>query len=362
MFSRLQDVIDQGIEKNLHLGVQMSLSFQGEHCELAHGQSSLGVPLQDDTKMLWLSAGKPLTAVAILILQQRGCLSVDDPVSKYFPAFAKDGKEAITIAHFLTHTAGLEDVKTGWPHSDYDHIIERFCAAGLKENWIPGQRAAYSPSATWVLLGEIIARLTGMSFEQFVQKEILDVVGMQQTVFVHRGRSEEFDGQLQMYDRDKGDLKISVYVDRLLTGIPLPGSCIAGPASDLRKFYDTLRSDASSENPKLLNSESLKQLVTRHRKDLVDETFQHKIDFGLGVIMNSNRFGVKTVPYGYGENSSDEAFGHGGSQSSIGFADPKRELSLVMIANGRPGEGQHQRRFRLMLAALEEDLKSISRH
>ena len=359
MFSRLQEVVRQGIEKKIHLGVQVSISYQGECFEQAYGHSSPGTELEVDSKLLWLSAGKPLTAIAILILQQRGCLSINDSISKYFPGFSDNGKEQITISHFLSHTAGLEDLKTGWPETNSDQIIKTLCSAPLKKNWVPGQRAAYVPAASWVLLGNIVAQTSGMPFEDFIQQEILNPLGMHETVCVHQGKEKELAGQLQMYDRDQGELQVSGYVDRILKGVPLPGSCFVGPASDLRKFYDAMRSDSVDQSKPLLNPELLSQLTVRHREGLVDETFQHMIDFGLGVIMNSNRYGLKTVPYGYGEKSSENAFGHGGSQSSIGFADPQRNMSVVIVANGRPGEGQHQRRFRLLLAAMEEDLLEI---
>ena len=87
-----------------------------------------------------------------------------------------------------------------------------------------------------------------------------------------------------------------------------------------------------------------------------DATFRHIIDFGRGVILNSNRYGPTTVPYGYGRGASDSAVGHGGSQCSIAFADPRYELVVAWAANGRPGEGQHQRRNRALNDAIYEDL------
>ena len=64
------------------------------------------------------------------------------------------------------------------------------------------------------------------------------------------------------------------------------------------------------------------------------------MDWGLGTIIDSNRYGVDTVPYGYGKHSSPTTFGHGGSQSSVGFADPERKLVVAVVFNGMPGEAQ----------------------
>jgi CubicO group peptidase (beta-lactamase class C family) len=62
------------------------------------------------------------------------------------------------------------------------------------------------------------------------------------------------------------------------------------------------------------------------------------------------------VPYGYGPHASPRAYGHGGSQSSISFADPEHELAVAIVCNGTPGEEAHQRRMRAVVAAVYEDL------
>jgi CubicO group peptidase (beta-lactamase class C family) len=80
------------------------------------------------------------------------------------------------------------------------------------------------------------------------------------------------------------------------------------------------------------------------------------MDWGLGTIVNSNRYGVQTVPYGYGPLSSDRAFGHSGSQSSAAFADPDYGLVVAAMLNGMPGEPAHHRRMRAFLEALYRDL------
>jgi len=88
-----------------------------------------------------------------------------------------------------------------------------------------------------------------------------------------------------------------------------------------------------------------------------DQTFGHIVDFGLGFLLDSNRYGVETVPYGYGRDCSPQTFGHGGSQSSQGYCDPARELVVAYVFNGRPSEGQHQRRVRALHDAVSKDLK-----
>ena len=78
--------------------------------------------------------------------------------------------------------------------------------------------------------------------------------------------------------------------------------------------------------------------------------------FGLGIILDSNRYGASTVPYGFGAASSNQAFGHGGSRSSIGFADPAAELVVSLCLIGQVSEPRHQARMRRLLDSLRSEL------
>src|SRR5262249_9774450 len=110
-----------------------------------------------------------------------------------------------------------------------------------------------------------------------------------------------------------------------------------------------------SGNESLLYRETLSEMVRRHRIGQFDQTLAHVVDFGFGFIINSQQYG-DGVPYGYGRYASPTTFGHGGSQSSQGFCDPENELVVAWLFNGRPGEGQHQRRARAFNEALYRDL------
>jgi len=100
-------------------------------------------------------------------------------------------------------------------------------------------------------------------------------------------------------------------------------------------------------------------LTERHRVGLMDESFRHVMDWGLGFILDSSHYGVETLPYGYGRYRSPRTFGHGGSQCCTGFADPEHGLAVALAVNGRPGEEAHNIRFRRALSALYEDLELI---
>ena len=97
-------------------------------------------------------------------------------------------------------------------------------------------------------------------------------------------------------------------------------------------------------------------MVSRQREGMFDLTFQHIMDWGFGVIINSVRHGQSTVPYGFGMHASDSTFGHGGMQSSSAFADPENGLAVAWVCNGMPGEVKHQLRAREINTLIYEEL------
>src|SRR5439155_17358774 len=90
--------IERGIAQGLHIGAQLYVSRRGQVvADVALGEARRGVPMRTDTLMLWLSAGKPVTAVAVAQQRERGRLDWDDHVARHIPEFAAGGKETITI-------------------------------------------------------------------------------------------------------------------------------------------------------------------------------------------------------------------------------------------------------------------------
>jgi CubicO group peptidase (beta-lactamase class C family) len=151
-----------------------------------------------------------------------------------------------------------------------------------------------------------------------------------------------------------------------------PSGGARGPARELGRFYEMMLAEGSipgtpaADGPiqrtkraraRILTADTVRLLTRPHRVGLFDHTFRHTMDWGLGFIVNSARYGPDTVPYGYGPSAGERAFGHGGSQSTCAFADPDRDLVVVIIFNGQPGEPAHHRRLRVTLAALDEDLE-----
>ena len=124
--------IELGIERGLHVGAQLYVSRDGQPvADLAFGLARDGVAMTPDTIMLWMSATKPITVVALAQVWERGKIALDDPVAKYIPAFGAKGKDRITIRHVLTHTGGFRPAVGPWTADPWDNIIAQICAAEI---------------------------------------------------------------------------------------------------------------------------------------------------------------------------------------------------------------------------------------
>jgi CubicO group peptidase (beta-lactamase class C family) len=365
-FSRTLALAQQGLQERLHLGGQIYVS-QDDDTLLDHafGEARAGVPMTPDTLMVWMSSGKPLTAVAILQMLDYGKLDLDDPIATVIPEFAQGGKEAVTFRHALTHTGGFRGVASRMDALPWDQAIKMICEQRLEPNWVPGERAGYHIASSWYILGEAVQRL--MATESDQQRTAGDVISdclgtiletcgaVDSHVGMKAGEYFTYSQQGRigtMHQLVGGELRPHASIDSADAVIPpRPASNARGPIRGLGKFYESLlhRED--------ILSQYLRQSMIRpQRVGLFDQTFRLHVDWGLGVIVNSTHEDMHKFSYGFGPHASLQAFGHGGNQSSIGMADPKHGLVVAAVFNGMPGDEAHARRMRGLMAAIYEDL------
>lgn len=362
----LAGVLNRGIERRLHTGGQVVVLQGGrEVCAMAFGRNGGGEAMTLEHALPLLSAGKPLTAAAVMKLWERGEISIEDVVAKYVPEFGQMGKEGVTIRDCLLHTAGLRGVAVKWWESSVSAIVGQVCEAEIETNWEVGKTAGYHIGSTWFVLGEIVRRVMGTELRLALRELVLDAAGMKGTTLgMGDGGYEEMEqaGKLgRMYDT----LAISAATahghesesgpGRLQTwekaGSFAEARCPAnarGTARDVARFYQLLMVG----DERLLRPTTAAAMTARHRVNTMDLTFRAKVDTGLGVICNSAYYGQATLPYGFGEGASMRAFGHGGNMSSLGMADPERELVVAALFNGQPGEPRHQVRMNEVMETI----------
>lgn len=356
---RTTDLIARQVELRLHIGAQVFVSRGSQIvADFAIGESRPGVAMTPETLMLWMSATKPTASVAIGQLWEHGLLELDDPVARHVPEFAQNGKERITIRHILTHTAGIRWIETGWPHASFEQVVARVCAMGPERDWVPGRKAGYSAYVSWYILGEIVQRLTGRDYAQYIRDQIFLPLGMTDCWIamppeVYHGYGDRL-GIMQKTEAGQV-VDLGLDTEAACTN-PRPSGSGHGPMRQLARFYQMLLARGSVDGNRILLPQTVEALTARHRAGMYDHTFKHVLDFGLGFVLNSNQYGIETVPYGYGPHASPRTFGHSGMQSSCAFADPENDVAFAIVFNGTPGEAAHDQRIREVLTMMYEEL------
>lgn len=361
------DVIEHGRGEGLHVGAQVYASIDGEPiADFALGLARTGpeVAMSADTLMLWMSATKPVAAVAVAQLWEQGLLDLDDPVEKHIPPFGVKGKSAVTIRHLLTHTGGFRALVGRWEEQPWEQIIAAVCDARLEPDWIPGKKAGYHLATSWYVLGEIVRRLDPQRrpFERYVRELIFEPVGMANSwIGLPPERYRQYGQRIgYMHETTDPAAPKSPHPGDTEAGAAAcrPGSNGRGPVRELGFFYEMLlgRGTRDGGGRRVLSPQAVEAITAPHRISMYDLTFRHTMDWGLGFLINSSRYGPGPAPYGYGPHASPRTFGHGGSQCCTAFADPDRGLAAAIVWNGRPGEVRHDARLRETLTALYRDL------
>lgn len=122
------------------------------------------------------------TTTSVMMLMEEGRIRLTDPVARYIPEFAKYGKQGITIRHLLTHMSGLRpDLDLSAEFDGYDTAVARSCEEVPEAP--PGERFEYS-DINFLLLGDIVARVSGKPLNQFVTDKIFRPLGMHDTTFL----------------------------------------------------------------------------------------------------------------------------------------------------------------------------------
>jgi len=180
-FEKLKILLQDSITSGDELGASISLNVGGkEEVDIYGGYADEGRarPWVKDTIVNVWSSTKTVSALAVLILHDRGLLDVDENVCKYWPEFAANGKDQVKVRHILSHSSGV----SGWQEpvtleDIYD--VER-AADKLAQQapwWEPGSASGYHSLTMGHLLGELVRRVSGKSLTQFVADEISGPLG-----------------------------------------------------------------------------------------------------------------------------------------------------------------------------------------
>lgn len=181
--ARMDQVVQSYAADNKFMGSVLVARGNDILFSKSYGSANLewNIPNSSTAKFRIGSVTKQFTAAAILLLEERGKLKVEDPVKKHLPD-VPTAWDAVTIYHLLTHTSGIPSF-TGFPEygqlklspTSAEKLVAKFRDKPL--DFEPGAKFSYSNSG-YLLLGYLIEKLSGQSYEKFLQENIFTPLGM----------------------------------------------------------------------------------------------------------------------------------------------------------------------------------------
>ena len=175
-FARVREAFQTNLDSGADLGAAVCATVDGETVVDLWGgwaDEARTRPWAADTLVNVYSTTKTMTALCALMLADRGELDFAAPVARYWPQFAQAGKSGVTVAHLMSHAAGL----SGWRDSvGVETLYDWDKACGLLAAqapfWAPGTAPGYHAITQGYLVGEVVRRITGRSLGTFFREEI----------------------------------------------------------------------------------------------------------------------------------------------------------------------------------------------
>jgi len=339
-------------------------------CVYHHGQpvvdiwgglanEATGTPWEPGTMAVSFSTTKGLTATCLHILADRGLVDYDAPVATYWPEFARNDKERITVYHLLTHQAGLAPVPEGLHGTDlldWERVIH-----GLEEQepvWEPGTETGYHAVTFGFLVGEIVRRVSGRRIGQFLSEEVCGPLGLRDMYIGTPASAEPRIAKLknrmvippdmmkQMAERMKaGEPLVSELTLRALGMKPgqmptdqedhvfdtpaghqaeVPAANGVMTARDLARLYACLGNYGELDGARILSEQRVRTMSTQ-QTCRPDKVIVFDVAYALGYMTG----GLDGWPQGPRET----AFGHAGLGGSIGYCDPEIEMAFGFTTN-----------------------------
>jgi CubicO group peptidase (beta-lactamase class C family) len=289
-------------------------------------------PIRPESLFWIASMTKPVTATAVLMLQDEGKLSVDDPVEKYLPELAHlkaaAGKPAkLTLRHLLTHTSGMAEATSqeSAVAKTLADLIPHYAERPLQ--FEPGSKWQYCQSGI-NSLGRVVEVVSGESLPEFFQKRIFEPLGMKDTTFYPS--PEKMARLAKSYTAANGKLQPTTIF--FLNGkdpgswdrYPAANGGLFSTAKDYARFCQMLLNQGSLDGRKHLKPETVKQMATIQTGDLTTG-FTAGNGWGLGCC-------VVRKPQGVTSMLSPGTFGHGGAYGTQAWIDPiKQRIYLLMV-------------------------------
>jgi CubicO group peptidase (beta-lactamase class C family) len=331
-------------------GLDTSALEAAAHREVEAGLAGCQIAVARDNELVWTqgfgnatpatrfwvaSATKPILSSAVFHLIAEGALEIERPVAHYAPEFGDNGKEAVTVEQVMLMTCGFPDAPMASEDgADPERRIAQL--AKWRLDFEPGSQYAYhGMSAHWVL-AELIERISGQRFCDYVEARVTQPLGFPRLLGIPRAEQADI-AQLAEGMNTTPDLDLAAKIE---AGEPGGGAVM--PAATLALFYQALL-----HNPgELWDAGVLADGIGNVRCTLPDPLMKLPANRTLGVVVGAG--------FGTTWGASPTAFGWPGLGGQVGFAEPATDISFAFFQVGDPDQvSQFIRGIQMSNLALE---------
>lgn len=296
----MKEKMDKGLKKIDFVGI-ICITHNGEIVyESVTGEDEKGNALTLESPMFVGSVSKQFCATAIMMLKEQGKLSVDDKLEKYFPEF-ENGKD-ITLKNLLTMRSGIcefnfaDEVNDDSSQEEILDSMKKYVFSQPLE-FVPDSKLEYR-NTNYILLSDVVEQVSGMSYNDFVRKNIFTPLGMSDSGFVSEVSDSEFYSQHLTLDTLDGG-----YVEAV---VARGAGDIVTTAPDMEKWMTGL------SRGKLISKESYAEMTTNYSPD------------------NGYAYGY-ALQGAYGSGWSHT--GRIGSYTAYDYINPEEGYNLVALTN-----------------------------
>ena len=315
------------------------------HTTMGYRDLEKRLPVNDSTRFRLASLSKVITSIAILQLVEKGLLTLDDPVSRYIPAFStttvfttgEQPSTSITIRHLLNHTSGLssglEQDEIGQLYRErlsgeiatLEHLVTVLAELPLCAE--PGTKFTYSHSTD--VLARVVEIVSDTSFDLYLSKHIFAPLGMTNTSFTVP--EEEMHNLARLYIPDTSGALIPMWRPDEGSYHPFPrgNSGLVSTISDFTSFCQMLLNGGSWNGTSILSPLSLQQMTTNTLPDsalpiTIGSVPFPGLGFGLGVSVSLAPNLLGKVP---------GTFGWVGATHTYFFVDPTNQVAGILFSH-----------------------------
>ena len=366
-FERVREAFAANFAENGEVGAAVSLYRDGEPVVDLWGgvaDTQTGRPWQRDTIQIVFSATKGVTAIALHRLAQEGRVDLDAPVARYWPEFAARGKSEIRVREVLSHRAGLAAVDGDLSLDQvlaWDPVVEAIAAQ--KTQWEPGTAHGYHARSFGWILGELVRRITGVSFGQYFAREIATPLGLDFWVGLP---ASELERCARLIPPDEGRSLAEMLGEDSLTARVLSGPSNLFRYDEMWDRPDVLAAELPSSNG-VGDARSLARLyaATLGEVDgvrILDEA--QVLDARRVQSEGRDKVIILATCFGSGfalapmldPRCGEHSYGHPGAGGSLAFADPGAGIAFGYVMNRMTLGLQPDERAAGLVAAVYDSL------